>query len=265
VEVTRKISNRQEYLLKKLLQVKQMTVEEVSNDLSVSLPTARRLCTKMANENLVIRTHGGIRIPPAIQPAYSFEQMQNENMREKTLIAEYAASKLIKNGQTIFLEAGTTVLQLAIALAHRIENEDLRNLTIYTNSLNNFETLKAVHPLNLIGGEYRPARRDFSGFISERIIRSLRFDMCFVGTDAISVDDGIMAYDESTVQFDELLINRSSSSIVLAQSSKFDRHSHISYAKISDVSAIITDGGLNSDRFRKYNEISGNIIRVPEI
>ena len=263
METSKKVHNRQEYLLKKLAQVKQMSVEDVSNDLRVSLPTARRLCTKMANENMVIRTHGGIRIPPVAQLPYSFKEMQNEQVKEKALIAEYACG-LIRSGQTIFLEAGTTVLQLAIVLARRIENRDLTGLIIYTNSLSNLDVLEPVHVVNVIGGEYRPARRDFSGYISERTIRNLRFDMCFVGTDAIDPHDGIMAHDASTVQFDELLIQRSATSVVLAQSSKFNRHSFISYAALSDVSYIITDSALPMEIHQRCNAVSDNIILVQE-
>ena len=258
----KKGSRREESLLQSLRLYKEMSVEVVAETLGVSVPTARRLCTKMANDNLVIRTHGGIRVMPAIQMAYSFEEVQNEEALEKVRIGEYAC-QLIRDGQTVFLEAGTTILQLAIALARRIERNELPNLIVYTNSMSNLEILGSVKPVNLIGGEYRPARRDFTGYISERIVRSLRFDLCFVGCDALNHEDGIMAQDVNTAKFDELLTGRAAQSIVLAQSAKFNRHSLISYAGFSDVSMIVTDDNLPAELLESCRAAKGNIALVP--
>lgn len=224
-----KVEIRKNELLEILHSRKSLRIYEVSEILNVSVPTARRLCASLADEGKLNRSHGSISSLDAETTRYSFDKLKKEHLEEKIRIAHHAAS-MIQSNETIFLEAGTTVQQLSIALAERIQKKELEDLVIFTNSLINLEILYPVYKkIILLGGEYREQRKDFVGYFSELSLKGLRFNCCFMGADAISAQNGIMAMDLDTVRFDAELIQHSERSIILAHSDKFNRNSLISY------------------------------------
>lgn len=257
-----KVELRKNELLEILHSRKRMRISEVSEVLNISIPTARRLCVALAEEEKINRIHGSISSLDVPDDKYSFEQLKNEHLEEKIKVGNYAAS-LIKNNQVIFLEAGTTIQQMALALAERIKKGELTGLVIFTNSLLNLEILHPVQEkIILLGGQYREQRRDFVGYFSELSLKKLQFDCCFMGADAISTKGGIMAMDLDTVRFDAELIKHSENVIILAHSGKFDKNSLISYVDLNEVSSIITDRNLNDAIFTDCENAGANIIRV---
>jgi DeoR/GlpR family transcriptional regulator of sugar metabolism len=256
-----KIANRKSQLIEHLENCGKMSVADIAAFFEISLPTARRMCAQLEREQQIIRTHGGIRFVPLVETSYAFDVIDSEYSEEKMAIAKHT-SMLLKNNQIIFLESGTTVKQFALALAVRIRNKQLSNITIYTNSLVNLEILEPVGKVNLVGGVYRPERRDFCGLLSERLLRTLRFDACFIGADGLNLSDGIMAMDIETVRLDELLIERSAQSYILVHSEKFTKHSFISYCAVEDVSAIISDSRLSEVIVKEYQTAGVNLICV---
>jgi DeoR/GlpR family transcriptional regulator of sugar metabolism len=257
----KKLDDRKEQLVQKLEKKGKLSVSEIAEIYSISLPSARRLCAQLAQEHKVMRIHGGIRYVPSIQATYSFDILDSEYKDEKTAIAQYACG-LVKDNQNIFLESGTTVKYFALALAGRIKQGEFANVSIFTNSLVNLEILSAVCNVTVVGGIYRPHSRDFCGFFCEKMIRSLHFNTCFLGADALNINDGIMAMDIESVRYNELLVQRSDQSVILAHSGKFHKHSLISYSSVHDVSLIITDSKLLSETYREYKGAGISLVCV---
>ena len=254
-----KIADRKNHLIEHLEKCGKLSVADIAALYNIALPTARRFCAQLEREQRVMRTHGGIRFIPPVETPYAFDALDGEYSSEKAVIAKFASS-LVKNNQIIFLESGTTVKQFAIALAARIGNNQLFNIAVYTNSLVNLAILEPVCKVTMVGGIYRRDRRDFCGFLSEKLLRTLRFDACFIGADGLDLKDGIMAMDMETVRIDELLIERSAQSFILVHSEKFYKHSLISYCAVKDVSAIITDSKLPQEIVKKYQAAGINLI-----
>ena len=252
---------RKQELLTLLKERGRLSVREIADAFSVSLPTVRRLCAALAEDGKVVRTHGGIQLLPDVEAKYLFEKKDREAGEEKVRIAQYAVTQ-IRDGQIIFLESGTTVRRLALSIAQYRADGLLPNIKIFTNSLINLQILSPVCSVTLVGGLYRPERHDFIGYIGERIIRGLRFDHCFIGADAINLTDGIMASDVETVRFDELLISRSDQVSVLASSDKFSKHSLISYAGLHEITTIITDTGIAEDMLLGYDTARADVVCV---
>ncbi len=245
-----------------LLVADEVSVHEVAGHLSVSLPTARRVCAALADEGRVDRTHGGIRRLPPGDHTYSFDMLESEHAEEKMRIARYAGS-LVMNNQVIFLEAGTTLRCFAIALAERIRNQELSNVLIFTNSLINLDILHPVQSnIQMIGGQYRAERKDFIGYLSELALKGLRFHYCFIGADALSITDGAMAMDMDTVRFDTQLVMHAEKTVILAHSEKFEKHSLISYTSLENVDCIITDQSIDPKIAEAYREKNVRLIPV---
>jgi DeoR/GlpR family transcriptional regulator of sugar metabolism len=256
-----KVTDRQDKLIDYLEKQGKLSVADIAAFFDISLPTARRMCAQLEKKQRIMRTHGGIRFVPPVETPYAFDAIDGEFSSEKTAIAENA-SALVNDNQIIFLESGTTVKQFAIALAARIREGQLSKIAVYTNSLVNLEILEPACKVTLVGGVYRPERRDFCGFLSEKLLRTLRFDACFIGADGLNLSDGIMAMDIETVRIDELLIERSASSYILVHSEKFSKHSFISYCAVQEVSAIITDSKLSQETVKEYHAAGVHLVCV---
>ena len=256
-----KFDVRKQELINLLAEKDSLSVNEVAAQYNISLPTARKMCSSLANTGAALRTHGGIQRMPAAQPRYSFMRLKHENIAEKIRIGRYAASTF-KNGRTVFFEAGTTVLQCVIAFAERIKNNDLKDMIVFTNSLINLEILYPVCPVNLIGGLYRDERKDFTGYMSEHALKVLHFDHCVIGADAVSISGGVMAMDAETLRFDSELINHSENVLLLAHSGKLGRTSLHSITPLKNISCIVTDAGAGDDICRQCLESGINIVKV---
>jgi DeoR family fructose operon transcriptional repressor len=257
----KKIETRKNQLIALLENSDELSVSDVADYFNISLPTARRLCARMENEKHAIRTHGGIKSFPTPEIPYSFDLKESEYNMEKEAIAKKAV-EFIRENESVYLESGTTVKQLAIALASRIQRGELNGIIVFTNSLENLEILRHLCKVFVIGGLYRPQRRDFCGFLAEKQVETLHFDICFIGADALNLENGAMAMDIETVRIDEILIKHSSRSILVADSEKFLKHSMISFCSVKDVSMIITDSKLLQNIRREYAAREVNLLCV---
>lgn len=248
-----KVEQQLNQVLDMLCSLDMISVDDIARKLNVSLPTARRFCTRLANEKRALRIRGGLKRISTGETDYSFETVSNDHTQEKIAIAKYA-STLVKSNQVVFLEAGTTLQRFAIALGERISNKEIENVIIFTNSLINLDILNPLHAnVQMIGGRYRSERKDFIGYLSELALKSLRFDYSFIGADAISLRDGVMAMDMDTVRFDAQLVTRTEHTVILVHSEKFKKHSLISYVSVQDVDQIITDNGLDPAIAEEYH------------
>lgn len=253
---------RKQSVLRMLRTSNKLTVEEAMQAFGVSESTVRRLFAQLEADGEVIRAYGGICCAGRADDDrnYFFERVKLENPREKAAIGK-SALPLIKSGDVIYLDSGTTVMSLGAAMADVFRDaaaedatekikayaELLSSCTIFTHSLVNLELLKGHMKVILLGGEYRDAQRDFCGYLTERAISSLRFSKCFIGVDGYSADDGLLAGDFSTAGINRLVTQNSSYRVLLADSSKYRRPSGVSYAPLSEVDCIVTDAGLGSE------------------
>ncbi len=256
-----KVNARNQQILQMLKQKGKLSAKEIAEQFAISLPTVRRLCRALAEDGLAIRTRGGIHYMPEHRQPYSYNLKSREYNHEKVRIAHHACD-LLENGNVIFLESGTTIAHFAECLAERLREGKLEDIMVFTNSLINLEILYPFCGVNMIGGFFRSERKDFAGIIGERALKGLSFDHCFIGADAISLADGVMATDIDTVRVDELLTVRSRSSVILADSTKFSKFSLISYASVRDVSMIITDTNLPDEIYREYKNEGIDIVRI---
>ena len=259
-----KLKYRKDHLVELLQEKGELQVSAIAELYGISLPSVRRLCANLEKEKKAIRTHGGLRTIHEKNDPYEFEIIDTEYAVEKAAIAQYAVN-LIGNRQSVFLESGTTLKQFAKALAGRLQKAEILDSVIFTNSLVNFEILQPISKVILIGGLYSPERRNFYGFLCEKLIRSLRFDVCFMGADGISLENGIMALDAETVRLDELLIKNSEKSILLSNSEKFSKNSLLPFCSVKDIHMIVTDSKLPKHIQDDYTAANVNVVCVNSV
>ena len=164
-------------------------VEELKSELGVSTATIRRDLDELAESGELRRVHGGA-ISVDVHPIEArFDAKAAEHTAEKRRIAQRAMS-LVDPDSTVYLDAGSTCLEMARLLVHRTD------VTVVTNSLPAIFELASGGPrLVVIGGELRPLSQAIVGPLSVPLLEQLYVDRAFMGTFSLSLDAGLTTTD----------------------------------------------------------------------
>ncbi len=258
-----KIEKREQKLMELLQTYRRIDIKQVADWLEVSETTARRMCTKLESGQKVIRVHGGVQLSEQYLNDYSYYNKELRFLHEKVAIGNYCAS-IIESGERIFCDSGTTVHQFVLSLINRIKSGEISDIVILSNSLANFDPIANYCKVILLGGEVRLSRLDVCGSVAEEVLKKFHISKAFLGADAISSKKGFMTTDERTARMNEIVLSDSETSYVLADSSKFDKASFISYAEPEMISEVVTDWNLTSEIRQKYEQLGYNIVAVKQ-
>ncbi len=258
-----KASERYQDFLELLAQKGRLDLGEICEHFSVSDSTARRLCIEAEKKGKGIRIYGGgiqsLKILAA-QVEYSFENKTEEHMAEKAVIGRYASS-LVESNEVIYVSSGTTTQQFMLHLAKRIENGELSNVSVMTNSFSFVEMASDRFSVILTGGRYRRGRRDFAGEVAEASLQGAHFSKCFIGIDGVELPRGTVASDADTVNLDRIAVACSDAAFILADYSKFISRSYIRCQPLLPKHIIITDSGV-SETFAQLAADSGISLKI---
>ncbi|HEY7514000.1 MAG TPA: DeoR/GlpR family DNA-binding transcription regulator, partial [Vicinamibacteria bacterium] len=232
------VEERRRRIMDLLEAQERVTVEELVDRFSVSAVTIRGDLDALANAGAVVRSHGG-----ALKRVSSPEDIPitvKETLRhaEKVRIG-HAACQMIRDGETIMLDSGTTTAEIA----RQIKFLKFQSLNVITNALNIAMEL-ASHPnvrIIMIGGILRQMSDSLSGPHAEQTLRGLHADRLFLGVDGLDPDIGLMTPDVLEAQLNAIMIQVSREVVVVADSSKFQRRSLSVIAKIDAIHKLITD------------------------
>ncbi|NMA23838.1 MAG: DeoR/GlpR transcriptional regulator [Spirochaetales bacterium] len=225
-----KVAAQQNIIFEWLQRKGQISLHEAIELLGVSESTVRRLFIGLEKNGRALRTYGGLQYIPDRQIEYSYDAVESRNVDKKQAIASCAVS-FVENGATIYMDSGSTLSQFGGALASRLENGKLSNITIFTNSLINLHRLQKYGKILLIGGEFRENRKDFCGYLAEETLQNLHFSQCFLGSDGFNPSLGFTTTDFFTARLNEIVLNNSLESYVLMDSTKFSTSAIVSYTK----------------------------------
>lgn len=216
---------------------KRVTVEELSRRFGVSVVTIRNDLNAMAARGLLLRTHGGaINLPDGEDVPISVKEKLNHD--KKVRIAQ-AAAGLIRDGETIVLDSGTTTAEIAQV----IRGLPLTSLNVITNALNIAVLLAAVPKVNLImpGGVLRPNSFSLSGPQAVTALQGLNADRLFLGVDGLDPDIGLMTPHLLEAQLNAQMMKISRQVVAVADSSKLMRRNVSVIGDIRQLNTLITD------------------------
>jgi len=235
-----------------------VNLSEAMNILNISEATARRLFTRMEMKGLGIRSHGKISLPDSSYSFYRYETSEELYVKEKKQIANLAVS-LLKDGDTIFLDSGTTVCLFSMALNQAIKQNLLKNISVFTNSYMIINILNDSAIVNMTGGTYRPNRKDFCGYMAERCIKEYHFNKCILGTDGFSSLTGFTTTDFDCAKICETAISRSDQVVILMDSHKYNKAASISFSDGKNISAVITDCKISEKAVKELMRLGINV------
>ncbi|WP_449538185.1 DeoR/GlpR family DNA-binding transcription regulator [Ferdinandcohnia sp. Marseille-Q9671] len=221
-------------------------LQELIEKTSSSESTIRRDLVQLENENKLIRIHGGASLVIGNRKEPSYVEKTDKNLKEKRAIAKYA-SQLIQNGDSLFLDAGTTTLQMIPFLKQE-------GLIVVTNGVNLIEPLLEKGIITyLIGGIVKPQTKALIGSRALSSLQLYRFDKCFLGVNGIDVKYGLTTPDPEEALVKQTVMSLSKEHYILADHTKFNE---VSFSKVSSLNEvhIITDDGLTKNDHTLYKE-----------
>ncbi len=231
------------------------TVPELSTHFAVSGATIRRDLEELDTLGLIQRTHGGAIKAGRTPRELPMMQRKGENKDAKVRIGK-AAISMIKDGNTIFLGSGTTVIEVAHHLPRDL------NLTVITNSLPVVNEL-ATHPgieLIIIGGMLRQSELSMVGHVAEQAIKEFRADKVFMGMFAVDVACGFTNDFPSEIMTDRAVLSISPQVVILVDHSKFGRVSSTLVAPVTSAKTIITDRETSNSIINQLQELGIEVI-----
>jgi DeoR family transcriptional regulator of aga operon len=233
---------RQTQILQFIHRSQRISIAELCENFLVSEATARRDLETLANEGKIQRVHGGAIALTQAPPEQPILQRQNEQAQEKLRIGQ-AAAELVRDGETVFLGSGTTVLEAARSLRGR------QNLTVITNSLPVINALAELEEITVIclGGMLRDSELSFIGHITEQALAEVRADKVLIGTRAISLEHGLTHEYLPETMTDRAILNAGKEIIVLADHTKLGRAATVLLAPIERVQTLVTDRQSSPD------------------
>ncbi len=233
-----------------------MRIEEICRQLRVSPATVRRDLDQLEQAGAIRRVHGGaVSIESRLEEPL-FDDKTSIAAREKHHIAG-AALQFVEPGDTIYLDGGSTVLELARLL------HDRTNLTVVTNSLRAAHELAGRGPrLILIGGELRRLSQTMVGPLTRFVLQELHVDKAFMGTIGLTLNEGLTTTDPSEAYTKELVTSQARQVILLADSGKAGKVAFARAGGLEHIHAIVTDKFIDKTFAKELARKGIKVVRV---
>ncbi|MGN4153756.1 DeoR/GlpR family DNA-binding transcription regulator [Burkholderia gladioli] len=229
-----KVEKRREAMLKAVLSGMN-DVAALCEHFGMSEATVRRDLRALADEGRILRTYGGAASVGAHEPEESLDT-RRESFREQKAAIARAAARHVRDGDTIFLDGGTTTAALARCLAGR------RDIHVVTNNLLAVGMLAAAElRVTLIGGDVRPSSMSTLGPIAQLALSRVSFDKAFLGADGVVAGRGLCEASAEQAFLKECIAAQAAQVLVLVTSNKLERASQQHWTPLARRWTLLTD------------------------
>lgn len=234
-------------ILDLLAETGRLDLGQITSRLGVSVATARRDLTALAEQGLLNRTRGGA-VGKSVAYELPIRYVRGENTAQKQLIAA-AASELVAAGDIVGLCGGTTSTALADVLSARadlVETSPGPGLTIVTNAINiaaQFIMRPQVKTV-VVGGVVHPHSYELVGPYSEMVLEKISLDIVFLGVNGLDPVRGAAVHNEGEARVNQLMARRARRAVIIADSSKIGATSFATIGGSELFDTIVTDSGI---------------------
>jgi DeoR/GlpR family transcriptional regulator of sugar metabolism len=224
---------RQEFILHQLNLHNKILCADLSNKMGVSDDTIRRDLQELAQEDKLIKVHGG-----ALSKSFhtAFDRKMVYNLEDKHIIAQKTAA-LVQSGMYILTSGGTSILEFAKSLDTNL------NATFFTCSLNAAIEF-AHHPsieVVMIGDKVSKDSMLTTGASAVQTIESIQADLCILGINSLDTQFGLSENDWEVVQIKKAMIKASKKTICIGISEKLNSQQKIKVANLDEIDILITE------------------------
>jgi DeoR/GlpR family transcriptional regulator of sugar metabolism len=230
------VQERRHDILDSVLRTGRASVAELSQAFGVSEVTIRTDLQMLAEQGLLVRTHGGAIPANRLSPELSLALRRQQQTLAKDTIGE-AGAALIEDGDAVWLDTSSTALAIARHLTHR------RHVTVITNSIAIIQELADTPNLDVVvpGGRLRRETASLIGVDGLDFVRRFNIQKGFFGAHGLTVDEGLtdVSVDEADVK--RVLVSLCRQVVAVLDATKWGRVGLASFAPLDQIDTIITD------------------------
>lgn len=255
----RDTSARREKIINLLKDKGSVQVNDLSSLFNISSVSIRKDLKFLDQRGIATRVYGGAYLNTINidTTETSIELKKNINTDIKSNIA-LAAANLIKPGDSIIIDSGTTTNQIALLL------KNINDITVITNDLNTIDIVAGYDntELMVLGGTLRRKSMFFYGSQAEKSLKELHADKVFLGVGGFHMDKGITTHFEAESTINTMMCSAATEVIVVTDSSKFDQICLHKICDVSSISKLITDSGISQEYKQGLADIGIEVIVV---
>jgi DeoR/GlpR family transcriptional regulator of sugar metabolism len=235
--------------MRSLLRSRPVAVEELADRYDVSSSTIRRDLATLSADGEAVRTYGGaLSSAPGEQSLHEREHLAGA---QKLAIAR-EAERLVRPGQLLLMDAGTTVGALAV----RLSSYDA--LTVVTNGLTTMHALEDAADVALVvlGGMVRHVSLGMVGPIAEAAMDHLTADVAFLGADGVTAERGICEATAEQASLKRKMVESADAVVVLADASKLGHTGSHYWTPLERRWTLITDDGATDAQLAPFRALT---------
>lgn len=255
---------RQRQIMELLQTSLELSVEEACERLGISPATVRREFVQLAKEGRVEKTWGGVRALPStpvpVGPP-AFAKRLSENSLEKRVIAE-AAAALLKDGDVVMIDGGTTTYQLCEFIAHK-RIQIITNSVVIAQTVDRLKGRERGAEIYLTGGILEPESSVLSGPPAEAFLQRYHANWAFVSAAGVDSHE-VTNYNEAVLASEKLMIEQSDRVVVMADHTKLGRRAMCTLCSLDTVDHLFTGDSKASElALRGFGAPDLTLHRVP--
>lgn len=233
-----------------LLEAQQrISTDTLADEFGVSRETVRRDLLELESEGLVKRVHGGAVLPHPV-PEAPFKKRMGSQLRAKKAIAKCAA-QLIKPGQCVLIDAGTTTSVFAHELAK------VPGVSVVTNSIDIATTIRqSGHDVEvlLLGGRVVSDVPGTYGELTLSEIARFNADVAVTSPVALHPEQGAANFDLHEAEVARAMIAQATKLVMLADHDKLGASSRVQYCSAAQIDVLVTSAGASKEALNALSE-----------
>jgi len=236
------LTERRHAILERMNRDGRVSVTGLSESFGVSEVTIRADLQALAEQNLVVRTHGGAIPPGRLSPDLSLALRRQQQVLAKDHIGA-AGAALVDDGDAIFLDTSSTALAIARHLTR------LRHVTVITNSVAIVQELMDCPTIDVVvpGGRLRRETASLIGVDGAEALARYNIQKGFFGAHGLSPAEGLTDVSADEADVKRLLVGRCRQVIAIIDATKWGRVGLASFARVADIDIVITDRDASPD------------------
>jgi DeoR/GlpR family transcriptional regulator of sugar metabolism len=245
-------AQRQDEVLLHIKEKGSSTIGALAERFAVSEMTVRRVLYKLSDASLIIRTPGGAMWAPQGSMERTFLERSAKMSAAKDALGR-AAARMVRDGDTVVLDSGTTTQYIARHLAAR------RDLVVVTASLAVLEELAGIPGIQvrLTGGAYRRVSHDLCGSAVDEALGNVYADWVFFGAAALSFSKGAMNFDPD---MPKAILQAGKQRVLVIDNSKVGTEAAHRFCPIERCDLVIVDPGVKTADIKRLRKLTKVLI-----
>jgi DeoR family transcriptional regulator of aga operon/DeoR family fructose operon transcriptional repressor len=254
------LHQRRSEIIARIKKERTIKVTDLMKEYDLSIETIRRDLEYLEKQGHLRRVYGGAVLHGLYGEEPEYENREILNYPQKQAIGKKAA-EFINDGDTLFMDVGTTTMEVAKHLRHKKNLTVITNATLIAHELMKYESCRVI----LLGGELRKGERSVSGFLSDENIRLFFVTKTLLGVGGITPETGITDYYLPEAGTRRIMVEHSDEIIAVADYSKFGVTAMNHVCPVNKVNILVTDWTTPSVVCAEYRSQGLSVYNAPAL